>query len=145
MSSAPFDVALVVARLKSQVPELQLIEGAARYAAITGLRDFRPDSAYVLLLKESSSDETATAGRGRQRAQVEFGVVLAITNYRDVRGGESVNQASPLIGRVRDALIGWEPELRGARPCQWLRGEVLDYDADTLLWAETYRAQHFIG
>lgn len=143
MSSAPFSTGLVIEHLRATVADLQQVEGAAQYAAITRLGEFRADSAYVLLVKERSDDEPPKAGR--QRALVTFGVVIAVTNYRDRAGGESIEDISPLIGHVRAALMGWQPPISGGRPCQWLQGEVLDYDASILLWAETYRTQHFIG
>ena len=50
-----------------------------------------------------------------------------------------------LFRSVRDALMGWLPPVEGARPIRWLQGDVLDYDASVLLWAEVYQTQQFIG
>ena len=143
MSAAPFDVDLVIGRLRAQVPELQLVEGAGAYAAIRSLGDFRTPSAYVLLVNERSDGDVPKGGR--QRALATFGVVLAVRSYRDQVSAAAMNDVSPLVGRIRDLLIGWQPEIQGGRPCQWLQGDVLDYDASTLLWCDVFKTQHFIG
>lgn len=143
MSAAPFDVELVIQRLRDLVPELHLVEGAGAYAAIRSLADFRTPSAYVLLARERGDGEPPK--NGRQRVLATFGVVLAVRNYRGQVGHDAMIEASPLVGRVRDALIGWQPAATGSRPCQWLQGDVLDYDASTLLWSDVFQTQHFIG
>ncbi|MTI74725.1 MAG: hypothetical protein FH747_13885 [Stenotrophomonas sp.] len=155
MSSTPFDVTPIIERVAGEVAVLQQVRGAADYAAITALRDFRVPEGFVLVTNEraASADErrpstgaSAPAGQARQAAGVEIAVVLAVRNYRYQRGAPAVNDAMPIIGAVRDSLIGWlPPGVRGARPLRWLRGYVLDYDAGTLLWADTFSTQHFIG
>lgn len=158
MSSVPFDVTPVIELLATTLPavqKLQQVRGAADYAAIQNLRDFRVPEAFVLVTAERSTSQenaristgaSAAPGHARQAAAVEIGVVLAVRNYAYKRGAPAVNDAMPIIGAVRDALIGWmPPNVRGARPLRWLRGNVLDYDAGTLLWADTFSTQHFIG
>ena len=141
--SQPFDSQMVIDRLKS-LPELQSVAGAAEYATVTSLKDFRVPCAYVLLLQERG-DDAAVKPRGGQRAIVTFAVVVAARNYGDQRGERTLQELRPLLGSVRDLLMGWTPEARGARPVQWTRGDVLDYDRSTLLWADVYQTQHFIG
>lgn len=143
MSSQPFDLQPVIERLTAAVPELQTVEGAAQYAAITGLKDFRPPCAYVLLIRERADQEQPKAGR--QRALVTFGVVVVARNYRDQRGAEMKQTLDPLLSAVRNSLIGWTPDGAGARPVKWLQGDVLDYDANTLLWSDVFETQHFMG
>lgn len=144
MNSGPFSIRLVIEHLRAQVPGLQSVEGAAQYASITDLREFRPDSAYVLLARERGDGEQPKTG-GRQRAIATFGVVLAVRNFRDQVGGEAIEEISPLIAQTRAALMGWTPPVNGGRPCQWLQGDVLDYDNNTLLWSDVFQTQHFIG
>lgn len=143
MSAEPFDVDRVIARLKDQVPALRLVEGAAEYATLTGLKDFGTPCAYVLLVRERGDGKPGRPGR--QRALVTFGVVLAVKNYRGRRGAEAAEDLSPILGAVRNAIIGWNPGNQGGRECTWIQGDVLDYDAGTLLWSEVYQTQGFIG
>lgn len=148
MSSAPFDHNLVIARLKDQVPELQEVGGAADLAAMQKLRDFRTPSAFVLLAMETPipRQSGAPGAATRQMVPVNFGVVVAVRNYRDNKGQAAADDLRPVLGRVRDALIGWvPPDLAGARDCQLVQGKVIDYDTDTLVWTDIYQTQHSIG
>lgn len=143
MTAQPFDIDLIIERLKIDVPDFRAVEGACEYAAITGLRDFAAPCAYVLPIKETPDDKSPKGGQ--QRAIVSFGVVIAVRNYRDTRGGETTNQASPFIGQVRQSLMGFAPQVPGSRDIKWLGGNVLDYDKSTLLWSETFQTQMFVG
>lgn len=143
MSSAPFSAALVMARLREQVTDLRSVEGIAAYSAVRNLSEFQPDGAHVLLVRERHNGEPPKAGR--QAAIVTFGVIIAVRNFRDPSGAESIDDISPLIGQVRAALMGWIPPVAGGRPCKWSEGDVLQYDQQTLLWADVYETQHFIG
>ncbi|WP_339665877.1 hypothetical protein [uncultured Pseudomonas sp.] len=141
--SQPFDVQLVIDRL-SALEQLQSVQGAAEYAAVTSLKDFRTPCAYVILLQERADDAPPKSG-GRQRAIASFGVLIAVRNYGDQRGAKTSAEMRPLTGAIRERLMGWTPEVQGARPVQWVRSDTLDYDHSTLIWSEVYSTQHFIG
>ena len=139
MSFEPFDTGLIVKRLEAQVRELQLVGGAADYAAVKELRSFRTPSAYVVFAEDENTDKFADGfGVCAQEATVRFGVVLALRNYGDQRGDQIADEARKLIGKVRDALIGHQP-CKGATALGWASGKVLDYDASVLLFADMYR------
>lgn len=143
MASEPFDINLVIERIKQQVTEFKLVEGAADYAAITALRDFRPPCCYVLLAQEKGGDDSKGSA---QQALVTFGVVVVVKNYRDVRkGAEAADALRPLVGKVRDALKNWIPDEQGARKCRWLQGDVADYDQQNLLWIDVFKTQHILN
>ena len=142
MSFAPFDTDMVVARVARQVPELQLVGGAADYAAVKELRSFRTPSAYVVFAEDENTNKVPdSVGVLAQESLVRFGVVLALRNYGDQRGEHIGEDARKLIGQVRTALIGHKP-CKGARVIGWESGKVLDYDAQTLLFADLYRVQY---
>ena len=144
MSSAPFDIDLVIARIREQVPEFKTVEGAAEFSAVTALKDFRAPCCYVLLAQEKGDGSKAPSGV--QRALVTFGVVVVVKNYRDVRKGKEANVAlRPLVGKVRDALKAWTPAEQGARHCTWLQGDVADYDQQNLLWIDVFTTQHILN
>lgn len=147
--SAPLDTTVIEQRLRDAVPDLQQVQGAADFAAVSSLRGFRVPSAFVVLAQEQGTEEpTEQRGRrpsGKQQAKVTFGVITAVRNYRDNRGDQAARDASPLIGKIRDALMGWQPDDQSMRPIGWLQGDVLDYDADTLLWIDVFTTTHFIG
>ncbi|MGA0610565.1 phage tail terminator protein [Caldimonas sp. KR1-144] len=139
----PFDTDLVMERLKAEVPEFRLVEGAAEYASISQLRDFQPPCAYVLLANESGGNGGARGARAAG-ASAEFGVVLAVRNYREQRGAQLRGELRTLLGKVRAALIGWVPPSPGATACAWRGGAVMDYDNATLLWVEAYESAHVL-
>ncbi len=151
MSASPFDTGLVINRLREQVPALRSVQGAADYAAITGLSDFPAPCAYVVLASESGEGQDAGyAPRGQmvptsQMVKAAFGVVLVVRNYREQRGAQLKDEMNTMINAVRGALIGYVPDLPGARACQFVRGDLQDYDAATALWVDVYQTQHSIG
>lgn len=146
MAAKPFPTRLVIDRLTSTIPrtELEQVNSAAQYASIEKLSDFRALTTFVLLANERWDGEPPKAGR--QRMIVNFGVVTAVKNFRDIRKGvESAEELDPLIERIRQQLIGWKPALDGSRECALIDGNVLDFDANVLLWIDVYQTQHFIG
>ena len=143
MSFAPFDTDMVVARVARQVPELQLVGGAADYAAVKELRSFRTPSAYVIFAEERNTGKVPTSiGVCAQESLVEFGVVLALRNWREARGEQMQADMRQLIGQVRAVHIGHKPAAAGARVIGWQSGKVLDYDAGVLLFADVYELRH---
>lgn len=151
MSSAPFDFMQVVRLLESEVSGFQKIGGAADYALITKLADYRTPSAYVIVPQENARPNPTGNSMPGERSKVKqlvtvtFGVVVAVRNFRYDKGQVATQDANPLIGLVREAIMGWTPSLPLARACQFVSGRVIDYDKDTLLWADIYQTQHSIG
>jgi hypothetical protein len=151
VSLAPFDVQPVVDRLKAQVKSLRLVGVAADYAAVKGLRDFVPPSAYVLLARETFDANPPGHGlrnqqvRVAQHGRVALGVVVAARNYREQAGGQLAGALQTLLGDVRAALAGWVPDVSGARPLQLQRGDLLQYDDATALWCDVWTTQTFIS
>lgn len=146
--SQPLNTDVIEQRLREVLPQFEIVAGAADYAAVRELRGFRTPSAYVVTAQERDAPEPNQTQRrtsGRQHAETTFGVILALRNYRDVRGESATDDARPLIGAVRDALMGWTPGLGIMRPIEWQQGDVLDYDQSVLLWAEVFTTKHFIG
>ncbi len=151
MSTAPFDAAPIVNRLKAEVPTLRLVGIAADYAAVNALQDFPAPCAYVIVAQERGiSQPTGHAPRGqqvkqRQMVRVTFGVVVVARNYRDQRGEQVSEEFKTLLGQVRGALMGYVPDTDGARPCEFVQGDLQDYNAGTALWTDVYETQHSIG
>ena len=151
MSNAPFDVGVIVARLESAVPALRAVGRAADYAAIRALPDFPAPCAYVILAAERAvSKPTGHAPRGqqisvRQVLEVNFGVALAVRNLREQQGEQVADELATFLAATRGALMGYVPDLDGARPCEFVGGDLQDYGAGTALWVDVYSTQHSIG
>lgn len=151
MNAAPFDVRPLIERLRAAVPALRQVAGAADLAAVTQLADFPAPCAYVLLAREQAEERaTGITQRGQQQrllqgARVSFAVVVAVRNYREQRGAQVAPELQSILGAIRAALIGYAPDVDGARPCQLKQGELTRYDAATALWTDVYQTHHTIG
>lgn len=142
MSSAPFDTGLVVERLKAIRPApFSLVGTIVEYSRITDLSGFTTPAAYVLM----GSERGGTDAQLRvQVAECTVGVVIAVRNYSPGADGLT-HEIRPLISAVRDSLVGWIPERNCTTGMIWLQGDVLDFDAGTLLWMDVYKVKHVIG
>ncbi|QIL81781.1 hypothetical protein G7047_19065 [Diaphorobacter sp. HDW4A] len=145
MNFEPFDTGLIVQRLKLCVPDFQTVGGAADYAAVKELTNFRTPSAYVVFAEETNTNKIpASVGVCAQEAAVQFGVVLALRNYREQLGEQMADEARTLVGMVRAALIGFRPKLRGANTVGWVSGHVLDYNSSVMLFGDMYRLVYML-
>ncbi|PRW16307.1 hypothetical protein CSB92_0006 [Pseudomonas aeruginosa] len=117
MSSAPFDHNLIIERLKDQVAVLESVGGAADFAAIKAVRDFRTPTAYVILAEETPMPRSSGApgAATRQMVQVRFGVVVATRNYgqqgqeRDGRSAPGTGTGAGCPDRLGAAWSGGSP------------------------------------
>lgn len=142
--SGPFNTAIIEQRLREQVPDLHAVGSAADYARIQQLSSFRTPCAYVVLLKEAAQND---AERQTHKVNVTFGVFIAARNYSDSTGAAAAQDANPLIGKVRSALIGFRPGERskGVTACLWESGALEDYDNNVLLWSDIFTTRYFIN
>lgn len=152
MNAAPFDTQLIIERLRLHVTALRDVFGAADFAAVKNLADFPAPCAYVLMARDKAAEahvpghgERGTQVRATQRLVVNFGVILAVRNYRAQRGQPAADDLKAILGPARDALLGYVPDVPGARPCQLVQGDLSDYDASTVLWTDVWQTQQTIG
>lgn len=144
MNFEPFDTGLVEQRLKTMVPELRQVGGAADYAAVQDLRGFATPSAFVIFAGESGNAASGPRGARVQPAVTRFGVALAVRNFRPGAGEQLGDELRQIIGKTRSALIGWVPPTPGATALVWEAGEVMDYDHSTVLYVESYQLTHLL-
>lgn len=144
MSNQPLNTEVIEQRLRDELSHIKnfTVGGAADYAAVQDLRSFRCPSAFVVPTKERATNDTA---RHTYQVNAAFGVVTAVRHYGNTSGTKAIAEARPLIGAIRTALVGWMPQSRDFRECVWLEGDVLDYDAGTLLWADVFNTKFFIN
>lgn len=159
MSTQPFDVGLVIARLREKVPQppLRLIGGSADFAPLasslssTGvLKDFPAPCAYVLLGREKAVEtKSGISESGKQtplaqRVEVTFAVAVAFRNYRQLEGEDLRNELRDQLGAIRKPLLGWTPSVTGGRACQLVQGDLTAYDGTYALWTDVWKTQHII-
>ncbi|WP_431222207.1 phage tail terminator protein [Serratia sp. L9] len=142
MSSGPFDLSCVIERIQSLQPDpLSFVGSVVEYSKVTDLSAVSVPAAYVLM-----GSERGIPGNGSraQVAEAVFGIVIVVRNYGlGIEG--MIHEANPLIGQVRDLMIGWMPNKRCTTGVQWVKGDVLDYDAGTLVWMDVFTVNHIIG
>lgn len=136
------DTGLIEQRLREMVPTLESVAGAADYAAVQDIRSFRPPCAFVVLAQEKGSTDLP---RGVHQATATFGVITAARNYSSGSGSAAIDDARPLVKAIRTALVGWKPANREFFACSWVQGDVLDYDANTLLWIDVFETTYYVN
>ncbi len=130
---------------------LRQVGVAADYAAIKSLQDYPAPCAYVILARELGVPiVNGQAPRGsklavQQFVGVTFGIVLALRNVREQRGEQLVDEQTLIPWRDRAAIMGFVPDVPGARPCEFVQGDLKDYNAGTALWVDVYQTQHLIA
>lgn len=139
-----FNAELIQERLRD--PELKFanVAGAAEYAAVERVGSFRHNTLFVVVSKERNKSPGKPAASKRAIAEVTFGIISVGRNYRDTTGAAALQDVGPVIGRVRKAILGWLPA-GCLEPCQWLEGNVLDYDKTNLLWLDVFTTSYTIG
>jgi hypothetical protein len=141
MSSEPFSISLIVERLQPLTPlPLSFLGTIVEYSQVQELSGFAVPGAYVLMGPERGVPGTD----GHRLLKAVFGVAVAVRNYGQGADGLT-HEISPLIGQIRDQLIGWMPGKLATTGIQWLKGDILDYDGGTLLWMDTFQVNHVIG
>lgn len=76
---------------------------------------------------------------------VTFGVVIIVQSYQYSPDNPQLNVSAPVIGKIREQLMGWVPPIKGAKETFFVRGDVLDYSNTYLAWLETYQTKVIMG
>lgn len=123
----------IIERLKPLTPApLRLVGGAADLDAAMRAAVALP-VAFVIPLSERS-ESAPLLGRWREEDRCEFGVLLCVSNLRDARGAQALEQLAPLRAAVRAALSGWAPVQCAGRAITKRAGKLLRLDGDARLW-----------
>ena len=143
MSSNPFDMQLIIDRMKPlENNPFRVIGSIIEYNRITDLSGFTAPAIYIV---PSSEVGKPNSGSGRQRADVLFGAIVVAQNHQYSSISPLLHEINPLLGLVRERLMGWLPPVSGGREVEWVRGDILDYNSSVLVWVEVFRTAHHIG
>ena len=146
-----FPIGQVIDRLRETVGVFRQVAGAADLASVMALSDFPVPCAYVLTARETFGQVQPGHGqRGdqvvmQQASAVNFGVVMVVRNYREQRGAQNADELEAVLTAERGALLGFIPDVSGARPCQLLQGELKRYDKAASMWVDVWQTQQMIG
>lgn len=144
-STAPFDLRLVLEQLKPLMPEhIHHLGSTAEYRSITelSLAGLPTPAVYVIPNAEVGHQNDIAV---RQMVTVTFGVVIIVQSYQYSPDNPQLNVSAPVIGKIREQLIGWVPPIKGAKETFFVRGDVLDYSNTYLAWLETYQTKVIMG
>jgi hypothetical protein len=134
-------VTMAVSRLKKLVPELKEVAGAVELEdAISGTKHTTPNG-YVMLLGEDAAPDTNATSVITQRVTVTFGVVLAVENANKSFGiavNTSQAQLASLRNKVREAMLGWQPEPE-YDPSTYLSGQLVQVQNRVIWWQDKFQ------
>jgi hypothetical protein len=139
-----FNAELIQDRLRDPQFTFEKVSGAAEYSAVERIGSFRHNTLFVVVDKERSKSTDKPANLKKAVSEITFGIIAVGRNYRDTTGAAALPDIGPVIGRVRKAIMGWTPA-GCSSACQWLEGNVLDYDKTNLLWLDVFTTSYTIG
>lgn len=113
------------------------VQGAAALAAARG--DHRRDTAYVYPLREAAERSLVQRGGAVQRHTHRVAVLSVVTNRRDPRGEEGLEEIERRRAAVRAALVGWRPG-GAAESVQYSGGNLIGVGDGVLLWQDEFEA-----
>ena len=144
-STAPFDLKMVIDRLKPLMPEyIKHLGSTAEYSALVNISQagLATPAVYVVPNAEiAHQGDMAT----RQMVTVSFSVIVIVQSYQYSHTNPQLNITNPIIAQIREQLMGWVPPIKGAKETFFVRGEILNYTNSYLVWMETYQTKMIIG
>lgn len=132
------DPKLITDRLRARCPAFREVGGSGELAA--ALKDARAlPGAYVVPTRESPIGRQTGSQVVRQRAKLEFTVVLIVRNYSE-KLAAAADALRPCVNQVQAALENWKP-LPAMTGCAWEGGQTHDYRSDQIVWEERYSTE----
>lgn len=125
------NLAPVIARLQSQIPQLRKVGVAADIPTAQELLKQVP-AAFVVPLAETADSNELESGAISQAITYRFGVLWAAMNLRDASGEAAQNDLEAIRSAGKTALLGWQPD-GTMDPCLFGGGQLLQV-ADRVLW-----------
>ncbi len=142
MTAAVFDSEWIIARLKTQVPDLKVVGGSAELASAEIDLKQTP-SAYVFEIGDEASKNTTGTMLVSQFNTVTFAVAIATKNLRDPRGQHAKADLRTIRSAIRTALLGWEPDAE-FNPVEKRRGSLIKMRKTVLWWRDEFATSHLI-
>lgn len=137
----------IEARLRERVPAgtLRQIGGAA---SMELLRDSRIEPPAAIVLPDRDTPEDASnIAITRTFVTETYAVVIAVRAVRDPRGTDGADACQRIRGFVRDALLGWVPDVHAGNgepvyePMRFGGGQFWDTADKLYVWRDHYSAR----
>ena len=132
----------VIARLKSEVPDLVDVLPAEEIEAIAKATAPKSATAFVLPYREKAEPNTRATGGHLQYVAVQFLVAIFIRRY-DARGGKRVIEFDDLKSAIETALAGWEPT-EGADPIELVGAQAAPLGNGRSVYVQTWQTSRYL-
>jgi hypothetical protein len=130
------DLSTLSARLRTLVPEFARVAGVADLAAAKNAVLSLP-AAYIMPGSETASP-SSLIGRHTQKVTERFTILIVAKNVSDQSGMAAQSEIAVLSGKVRDALLGWQPTASHA-PVELFGAGPLELANQLLYWPEGFQ------
>ena len=136
------NLAPVIARIHEARVGFALVGGAAAFdRAMQGLTAL--PAAFVLPARETAGENAFMGQLVQQEIAAEFAVLIAHRNLADDEGAAAVDTLERTRLALRNALLGWPP-FDGAGGCEYVGGELVQFDNGVLWWQDRYTTSYVI-
>jgi len=126
---------LVVERVKSTVPTLKEVAGAARLDDILNGLIVAP-SAHIYRLNNQSSDNELLSAVSQYVPQ-QLAVVVSTRNFNKTRAADSSDENEYFCQLIQSQLLGWEPEQKYSA-LEYVSGSLVVFKKGLFIWREVY-------
>lgn len=133
----------LIERLKSEVPELRLVAGAAGFAAAADANPPATPAAYVFLAGEAGG-EGAFDSPALQRLDLTVAVVLVVRHAGATAGAGAASDRASLADAVRAALRGYRPSV-DHEPLRLQSASLLSFRDRHEWWQQTWQTATYEG
>lgn len=103
----------VIARLKSEAPELSAVLAAEDLDALGKGTAPRDSTAYVIPYRERAEPNELGAGGFEQHVLVQILVAFVVRRHDDAKGGKRVADFDGMKHAIEQAIAGWSVDPRG--------------------------------
>lgn len=145
MQYGPFDLKHVIEQLKPLQPEyIHTLGSTAEYRSLSELSmaGLATPAVFVVPNGEVGHQNDIAI---RQMVTVSFSVIVIVQSYQYSNETPHLNVSNPVIGKIREQLMGWVPLVKGAKETFFVRGDIVDYTNSYLVWMETYQTKIIMG
>ncbi|MFC0956138.1 hypothetical protein ACFGXV_08735 [Pasteurella multocida] len=145
MQYGPFDLKHVLEQLKPLQPEhIHTLGSTAEYRSLSELSmaGLATPAVFVVPNGEVGHQNDIAV---RQMVTVSFSVIVIVQSYQYSNEMPHLSVSNPVIGKIREQLMGWVPPVKGAKETFFVRGDIVDYTNSYLVWMETYQTKIIMG
>lgn len=132
---------LIETRIRTQVPTLKEVAGAADMANIMSGR--LTDQGCYIFQERITATENHMVGTTIQRVAISFVVLIVVRNVRDARGADAADASYTLQASIKSALLGWSPDA-SADLLEYSGGALFSFSNGFFIWKDTFNTHQFI-